>query len=320
MDVRNKSALAVKTAFPPANPYDVAAWNEFYAANPGLRRSVGAAGDDNGGEGAGDQGKDGEGAGDANDQGKEGEGAKSGEGSAANVDELMATIKKLEDEKAGLLKDTMKNKDRRKQVEGDLDTVQSKLKELFGDVPLEDVKTALENQRKAEEESLRKAGEFDKLKERMAEEHKKSLEKTSGEYGAKVKDLSEKLDSAEGEIRRLLVSNSFAGSKFLADELTLTAAKAEKIYGDHFKVEEHEGRRQVVAYADGKPLVNAEGKFLGFEDAFKEIIGRDPEKEAITKSKAKPGAGSGAENKGDAGLPNKPLRGVAAIQAGLGKK
>lgn len=42
---------------PPANPYDVAAWNKFYAQNPGYHRSVGAegnnddGGDDDGGKG-----------------------------------------------------------------------------------------------------------------------------------------------------------------------------------------------------------------------------------------------------------------------------
>lgn len=312
----NHAASAANTVSKPNDPYDVAAWDKFYAAHPGIHRSVGAAGDDNGeggeGEGAGNGGENNEGAG-----GNAGEG---GEGKAPTAEELLATIKKLEDEKASLLKDTMKNKGAKKTVEAELGTVKDKLKELFGDTPLEDVKALVENQRKAEEENLRKSGEFDKLTARMAEEHTKTLAKVNGEHGAKVKELTGQLDAANAEIRRLLVTNSFAGSSYLAEELTLTPAKAEKLYGDHFKVEEHDGRRQVVAYVDGKPLANAEGKFIGFEEAFKEIVSLDPEKDVIIKSKAKPGAGSGVDNKGDVGLPSKPLRGVAAIQAGLGKK
>jgi hypothetical protein len=240
---------------------------------------------------------------------------------AKTTEELLESIKKLEGEKATLLKDTMKNKAGKKTAEEALAALQKTLADTLGeDVGLEDVKKVLAERKAAEEEALKKAGDYEALKSRMVSEHKKEVDALLGKHGATVKELSNKLEGAESEIRRLLVTNSFASSKFLADELLLTPAKAEKLYGDAFKVEEKSGQRVVVAYLNGEPLAGSDGKPLPFEDAFKEIIGRDPERDSIIKPKAKGGAGSGNENKGTADLPKAPLKGVDAIAAGLSAK
>lgn len=65
----------------PADDYDAAGWLAFYAANPGLRRSVGAEGDDAAGQGDGDGGAPGAGDGD----GDSGAGPGGGEGSLLDL-------------------------------------------------------------------------------------------------------------------------------------------------------------------------------------------------------------------------------------------
>jgi len=321
MDVIAKTTNTVPM---PTDLYDPR-WIEFNRQNPHMPRSLGAAAGEGDGAGEGDKPA-------ADDEAAKAEAAKKTEEDAAaaaakakadadkakTTDELLTAVKKLEDEKATLLKDTMKHKAGKKNAEEALAALQKTLAETLGDgVALEDVKRVLAERKTAEEEALKKAGDFEALKSRTVSEHRKEVDALLGKHGATVKELTSKLEGAESEIRRLLVTNSFASSRFLADELLLTPAKAEKLYGDSFKVEEKDGRRVVVAYLNGEPLAGSDGKPLPFEDAFKEIIGRDPERDSIIKPKAKGGAGSGNENKGAVGLKTAPLKGVAAIAAGL---
>ncbi|MDX5369482.1 MAG: hypothetical protein LPL29_08885 [Alphaproteobacteria bacterium] len=284
--------------------------------NPGTEPGTEPKVDDKETKGAGDAGQS---AGDAGNKAGD-PGAKpggEGEGKTPSAEELLESIKKLEDEKAKLLKDTMKNKSKAKTAEERLAEIQSRMNDVLGDMDLDEVKKALEERRTAEENRLKAEGDFEALKARLIAEHKKEVEKLTGSTGAQVKELNSKLEAAESEIRRLLVSSKFAASSFLSEELLLTPSKAEKLYGDSFKVEDKNGRRVVVAYLEGEPLVDSGGNPLSFEEAFREIVNRDPERDAIIKPKAKKGAGSGADNGGSGDLPKEPLRGRAAIAAGL---
>ncbi len=300
----------------PSDPYDPA-WVEFNKQNPRMPKAVGAdVAPENAGEG--------EGAG-------QGETPETGDGGeAGNVEgklkELEAALQAERDEKAKLLKDTMKHKGSRREAEEaaakareQAELLQSQLSELLGDeeITLETLQEKVAAKKAAEEEALRKAGDFEALAARIKSEHKKELDKVNGSYGAEVKKLREANESAEAEIRRLLVSNQFAASTFLKDELLLTPAKAEKLFGDHFRVEERDGRRVVVGYLGKEPLVDGDGQPYGFEDAFKAIIDADPERETLLRPKARTGAGSGTENTGGKPLPKERPRGIQAITAGL---
>lgn len=274
---------------------------------------------------------EGKGGGGGSDDGKTGdenkEGAK-GDGEAETVDSLKGKLvaieaakKAAEDEKAKLLKDTMKNKDKAKEAQAKLDALQAELAASLGEgTTLEDVKKLISERKTAEEEGLKAKGDFDSLKARLLKEHQKQVEELTGKKDSEITELKKGLEAASGQIRTLLVSNAFASSQFLSENLTLTASKAERLYGDHFKVEEKDGRAAVVAYIGGEPLVNAAGNALSFDEAFKEIVNRDPERDFIMKSKAKAGAGSGSDTKGDGKLPEPELRGAARINAALAAK
>jgi hypothetical protein len=331
----------------PTNDYDTQAWAIWYDQNPGIRRSVGAEGDEEGVEAEAKAKAEAEAA--EVKAAEEAEAQKVADEKAAKekaeseagkdltsksaedligiIRDLQKGAKSLEDEKAELLKDVMKKKDKLKAtstekegVEGTLNELQTQITELFGEeVSLEDLAEKIAEKRAAEDAALAKSGDFEKLKDRITSEHKKELEKINGKHGAAVKELADKLTGAESEIRRLLVSNNFAASTFLKDKLALTPAKAEKLYGDAFKVEDKDGKRVVVAYMGDEPLADGNGNPLGFEAAFEEIINRDPEKEVIFKPTARKGAGSGTDNTTEpGGMKKERPRGMAAISKGLG--
>lgn len=253
---------------------------------------------------------------------------KTAEELAALVTDLQSKLKGEQDQKAELLKETMKKKAAKEAAEQSatenatkLETVMGQLTELFGaDVGLDKLAEAIKSKKTAEDEALRKAGDFDGLKARLIDEHKKQVQSLEGKSSQEIGTLKKELDSASAEIRRLLVSNSFASSTFIKDELNLTPGKAERLFGENFKVVATDGKRSVAAFLGDKPLTDAEGKAKSFDEALREIIDADEEKETLFKPKAARGAGSGNDNQGARGAPKEPLRGVAAITAGLSAK
>lgn len=226
-------------------------------------------------------------------------------------------------ELAKVLKDMMKHKDARKKAE-DSEKAKAdelaKLSELLNGLKPDEVKAALEAQKTAEEERAKAAGEWEKLKERLVHSHKTEIGTVKAALDKEIADLKAQNDARTAQIRKLTVSNSFAASKFINEELILTPGKAEKLFGENFKVEEKEGQVSVVAYLGDEPIVDTEGKPLSFDAALREIVGRDDDKDSILRSKAKPGSGSGKSDdlKAD---PLKPtVRGLAAIKVGLDAK
>lgn len=233
----------------------------------------------------------------------------------------------MDPEKAKLLKDVMKHKDSAKAAKQQADDATSKLNELaakiqkvLGVESLDEIETALGQVAQDEEKRLKAAGEFDKLQARLVSEHNKEIKRLQDDLGGKSSTLAAENESLKAEIRGLLVSNQFASSQYIAEDLTLSGYHAEKLYGDNFKVEERDGKRAVVAYLNGEPLVDTQGVPLAFEAALKEIVDRDPGKDKLLKPKAKQGAGSGAAGK-EASIPQKDnLRGASRIAASLSSK
>lgn len=193
------------------------------------------------------------------------------------------------DEEARLLKENMQKKEALTKAKADLADMTEKLKQFEG-IDAAAIKTLLADQKTAEETALAAKGDWDRLKQRMAEEHAKEL-KTAQDA------LAEALGSvkaANGQINELSIGTLFGQSKFIADELTLTPAKARLIYAEHFDLEDG----KVVGY--DKPrgdksrtaIVDAYGNGMAFDAAMQKIIDADPEKDYLYKSKLKPGAGS----------------------------
>lgn len=293
----------------PSNPYDTAAWLAFYEANPGFRRSVGAAGVNDGGEG-GDAGD--EGAADVNnaDTGQTPDG-----GAEPKGDDKSG---KPSDKEAELLKDVMKHKEARKAAEAKLKELEQKL----NGVDLEEYQ-ALKAEReeserkKAEEEEQRaiERGEFDKVKQQMVEQHTKALEAKDAE----IAERDAKLAAAMATIEELTVGSDFSSSKFIAEETIYTPSKARRLYGDHFEVVDG----KTVGYdkprgAEGRSMiVDANGDPAPFEVAMRRIVEADPEKDDILVSSLKPGAQSSPSRGGARAKEAKPATSRDKIADGV---
>lgn len=194
--------------------------------------------------------------------------------------------KKPTDEEARLLKENMKKK-------ADLTKAQEELaqvKKQFEGIDPEAVRKLLADQKLAEDKRLEEKGDYERLKQRMAEEHTAKTKTLEEQIAA----LNSELSKSKGAVDQLSITTNFGQSKFVADELTLTPAKARIIYADHFDLEDG----KVVGYdkprgaANRTALVDQYGAPVEFDSAMRKIVEADPEKDYLLKSKTKAGAGS----------------------------
>lgn len=176
-----------------------------------------------------------------------------------------------------------------------------KLQEKFKDVDPDEYKRLAEEQRrleqekrKAEKEAAKKEGDIEKITKMMAEEHEKERMTLQEQLEAERKAREDAVRERDQRIQELALGNAFSGSNFIRDEVALTPAKARRLYGEHFAVEDG----VVVAYdkpvsdPDANKMVDSSGKPLSFDESMKRIVEADPDKDVVLRSKMAPGAGS----------------------------
>jgi hypothetical protein len=197
-------------------------------------------------------------------------------------------------------------------------TAEEKAKSYEGIDP-EAARKALALAKEAETKALEEKGEYKRIIEQVNAENAKVV----AEKDKLVMTKDEEIASLKAQINKLSIGNSFGSSKFIADELVLTPAKAEVLYGAHFEVEDG----KVVAYdkprgqKDRTPLVDGKGSTLGFDEAIKKIVSADPDFERIKRSSMKAGAGSETDSgKDKGGGGGEGLTGLARIRNALAEK
>lgn len=222
------------------------------------------------------------------------------------------------DAEARLLKEVMEKKEKLRKAEAAAAEAAERLKQFDG-VDLNEYRSLKQAKADAEKEEAERKGEFDRVKKMMAEEHAKELEALKSQTTAK----DELIAKQSKIIDELTIGGSFSSSTFIKEDLVLTPSKARTVYGSHFAVEDG----KTVAYdkpageSDRTKLVDASGEPLGFDAAMRKLVEADPDRDAILKSKAKPGAESKTADA--TGKPkaedDASLHGVGRIMAGLGK-
>lgn len=191
-------------------------------------------------------------------------------------------VEKLKKEKADLLKEVMAKKEKLKEYEG-IDA--SEAKRL-----LNEKKAAEEAAAAVEKEKLEKENNWEALKKQMVEENDKVIKGLNDQITA----LKEELENNKKERETLFMNNKFEESKYIRENLVLSPNKTKVLYGSYFEVENGE----LVAYNSPKGssnrvrLVDANGNNLEFDKAIEKIVGQDPDKNTLLKSKAHVGAGS----------------------------
>lgn len=175
---------------------------------------------------------------------------------------------------------------------------------------------AAEKKRREEEKArLEAEGRWKDLQEQMAREH----EEETAKLRAKIDELTGVVQATQNQVIQLNVGTAFASSAFVSNETVLTPSKAKRIYEDHFDVADGRmtGFDQPRGTPGRKPLVDAAGRPLPFDEALRRIIEADPDRDSILRSKAKPGSGV-VDGGAKAPAPAAPIpTGVQRIAAGL---
>jgi hypothetical protein len=215
------------------------------------------------------------------------------------------------DAEAKLIKENMAKKEQLRKAQEEIAALRKSVEGL----DLEEVRKLVADRKTAEEKALEAKGDYERLKQRMAEEHSKE-----------VTTLKAQLEALQGEksklattINDLTVGTQFSQSQFINGELTLTPAKARVIYGDYFDVEDG----KIVGYdkprgsANRTALVDQYGSAVPFDAALRKIVEADPEKDHLLKSKVKAGAGSDSKKASSEPAKEQATDSVSRIAAGL---
>ncbi|HDR9086366.1 DUF6651 domain-containing protein [Burkholderia vietnamiensis] len=255
-------------------------------------------------------GGEGGGAGDGGGKNKGGQGGEGGQGDPARAG-------KPSDAEAALLREVMDKKTKLKETSEELARANARLAEFDG-LDAKELRELVKQRKEAETAQLEAKGAWDALKSQMVEQHNAELKSRD----ERVTAAEQRVAELQSQIAELSVGNAFGNSKFISEELTLSPAKARRVYGAHFEFQEG----AVVAF--DKPagaknrtvLVDAKGEPLGFEAAIAKLVDLDPDKDSLRKSKLKPGVGS---TTGGKQTPNaapdlaQPQTGRSKIAAGL---
>lgn len=138
-----------------------------------------------------------------------------------------------------------------------------------------------------------KAEKVDKLKSEITSAYEEKIKNINIAFGEKEKSLLSEMDKKQNQIRRLLISNKFAISKYFSgggdkSKTILPSNIAEDHFGKFFKVEEGPDGLPITRayYNDGDPVISRvnPGEPADFEEAIGLIIDKYPNKESILRS------------------------------------
>lgn len=193
---------------------------------------------------------------------------------------------KITDAEARALKDLMKWKEKAKAEE----KARQELEAKYGDLDIESARNALKAIEEAETKEMEKKGEYDRL---LAKQREAADAKIAAE-AKRAADLEAKIAEMAATVDKLAIGNTFANSKFIQENLALTANKTQALYAGYFDIEDG----QLIAYdkpkgsANRTPIVDARGEAKPFDEALADIINADPDKDYLLRSNQRPGAGS----------------------------
>jgi hypothetical protein len=233
--------------------------------------------------------------------------------------EAAAAAADADKDKKALLREVMDKKNKLKDATIEKERLAGELKKFEG-VDVELYKQLVADKTTREQQEAEAKGDFERVKAMMAEQH--AAEKSQLE--AQIEALRTDKTTLSLTVDELTVGQNFATSIYIANELVLTPSKARQLYGAHFEQQNGVtvGYDKPKGAADRTLLVGADGKPLSFDDAFRKIIDKDPEKDFMVKSKAKPGSHSKTSqlppSNDDKGLEG--LTGAARIAALLARK
>jgi hypothetical protein len=228
---------------------------------------------------------------------------------------------KLTDKEHEFLTDALKHKKAAREAKAALEEANARIK-AFDGLDADAIKKLVKDQaaaaqaaKDAELKAAEAAGDVERIKKMMGEEHTKVVT----DLQAKLAEKDTMINGAQKTIEDLTVGSAFSQSTYVKDELVLTPAIARQVYSSHFDVV----NGKVVPF--DKPrgesgrtqLVDATGGHLSVDAALKKIVEASPDRDRLVRSKIGTGAGSKTEKGGSTSTDDGGLRGIARIQASL---
>lgn len=199
--------------------------------------------------------------------------------------------KQPSDEEARLLKEVMQKKEKLDAANKEVERLTGLAKQLESLGGLDAITALVSAQKDAETKQLEAKGEWDRLKNRMAEEHTKVVKTLE----TSTADVLAKLSAANAEIDNLTIGSAFSGSEYIKVDLLYTPTKMRALYGAHFDRVDGKivGFDKPRGESNRTQIVDASGNAIPFEDALKKIVAADPDRDHMLRSKTKAGSGSG---------------------------
>lgn len=171
--------------------------------------------------------------------------------------------------------------------------------------------------REAEKKQAEAEGNFERLRELQNEEHEAALAALRAERD----EARQELTNARTEAQKAKVTSAFAASTFFGKETILTAAKAEKLYGDHVEIE----NGVTVVYdapkdaAKRTKIMDSRGNAIPFDAAMQKIVEADPDKDNLLRSKIVPGGNTKTVQNDSKTQAAQSADRLGRLAAGLGK-
>lgn len=192
---------------------------------------------------------------------------------AGKADEQTATSEDKSDDVSGLKSALQKERERARELEK-----QAKAYAGLGLSPNE-IAELKASREKAEEDKARAAGEWDKLREKLSEQHKSELQKLQEQLSA--------ISSSEHEAR---VESGLKSALMEAGVTEEGASILPDILKTRAKIETVDGKRVVKVFdADGTPMLAKDGRDASLADLVSQVTEKYP---SLFKAQTKPGSGT----------------------------
>ena len=171
---------------------------------------------------------------------------------------------------------------------------EAKLKPFEGIDDPEAARAAIETVANIDSQKLVDAGKVDEIKEQAVKAYKDQLTAAQRTHAEELKALTEERDAIRNQYHSETIGSRFASSKFIGEKTVLPGPAAQKIFGDHFKVED--GKTVAYDNAGNKLYSRANpGELADFEEAIESLVSSYPYRDNILKGT---GSGSGADGSG----------------------
>lgn len=164
------------------------------------------------------------------------------------------------------------------------EAAEAKLAAFDGIEDPEAAKKAIQTVANLKDKQLVDAGEVQRVKD-------EAIKAVRAEFEPVVKER----DTLKSDLTNEKIGGSFARSKFIGDKLVLPGPAAQKIFGDHFKIEEG----KVIGYdQSGNKLFSRAkpGEVADFDEAMELLVESYPYKDNILKGTGNKGDGSRGSN------------------------